>query len=231
MTPDATIEHLGVLSRIDALIAVLSDMKDAYVIDVGCGDGAVARALAARGARVSGYDAFIGDDHQDWAAEGPGAWRLRRGRADSIPEPDGCADVVVYMYSLHHVPKAELEKALRTASRLLKPSGRLCVIEPVPEGAMQYVSELYHDETAVRRDAKHALEQVAAPLFEDETVLHDFDSFSARALLGARFNAYRAEDVTSSDVKSRFAEMLAKFGGDFDQPARINMFSGRRSAH
>ncbi len=78
---------------------------------------------------------------------------------------------------------------MKEARRLLKAGGRLCVAEPLAEGPGQYVMELYHDETAVRRDATEALKQDASPLFHDERVFYfeevrdvpDFDVFAAQA--------------------------------------------------
>ena len=223
---------LGWMSRIDALFAVLPMLKDAYIVDVGCGEGDVARALAAGGARVSGYDPFIGEP-MSWTREGVGEYRLGKASANAVPEADGCADAVLFVYSLHHVPRGTLGAALVEAHRLLKPTGRLCIVEPVAEGAAQYVMEPYHDETAVRRDALAALETYAAPRFEGEEVLTfvesttfpDFDAYADRAKLGARFNSYTIEQATSTEVRERFSRMSALNHGAFDQPVRINLFS------
>lgn len=239
MLSEASPVDLGLTSRTDAITAVLPPLEGSYVIDLGCGEGQVARELAARGARVCGYDPFIGGAFDAWTSHGAGAFRLRRGRAEATPEADGCADAVLFVYSLHHVPGEQLGSALTEARRLLKPSGRLCVVEPVAAGPMQYVSASYHDETAVRRDAQAALAEFAAPAFEAEsvfsfaerTVFADFASFAARAMQGARFNDYRAEQVNSAQVRLRFEEMAAETGGVFDQPVQINLFSGARGAH
>ncbi|HTB38402.1 MAG TPA: class I SAM-dependent methyltransferase [Reyranella sp.] len=239
MSSETSPVDLGVISRIDALAAVLPPLEGAYVVDLGCGEGQVARELAARGARVCGYDPFIDEAADTWTPHGAGAFRLRRGRAETTPEPDGCADAVLFVYSLHHVPRAQLGAALGEACRLLKPTGRLCVVEPVAAGPMQYVSAPYHDETVVRDDAQAALVTFAAPAFATETrfsfaertIFADFSSFAQRAMQGARFNDYSAEQVNSPQIKQRFDEMAAKTGGVFDQPVRINLFNAKRGAH
>ena len=156
-----------------------------------------------------------------------------------IPEADGSADVVLFVFSLHHVPQAALEPALKTARRLLKPSGKLCVAEPIAEGPAQYVMELYHDETAVRRDAASALTRYAAPAFGSERILYfdeqrrmsDFEAFAEQAITGVRFNDYNEEDVLSPQVRRRFEEMVKAYDGRFDQPVRINLFAGPATAH
>lgn len=239
MLSDVGVVDLGVMDRTQTLARVLHKVDGADVIELGCGEGQVARTLADLGASVSGYDPFIGDEHEAWTAHGRGRFRLLRGRAGQTAEPDQAADVVLFVYSLHHVPGDEMEAALREACRILKPNGQLCVIEPVAAGPMQYVSHSYHDETAVRRTAQAALQRFAVPAFVKEGVFHfaerseqsDFEAFSARALRGARFNDYTEAQVTAPEVRSRFAEMVATTGGIFDQPVRINLYTSPIAAH
>jgi SAM-dependent methyltransferase len=222
---------LGVMTRMEGILAAAGTVTGLHVVDIGCGEGEVARALAGYGARVSGFDPFV--DDQPWQDEGLGAWRLARAAADSIPEPDGSADLVIFVFSLHHVPRAQLAGALSEARRLLREGGRLIVAEPLAEGANHYVMEPYHDETAVRRAAADALVHHAAPNFSDERVLRfteprlyaDFDAFAAVAIAGMRFNPYTEADVLAPEVRRRFAEMHRKRQGRFDQPVRVNIFS------
>lgn len=235
-TSKASID-LGQMERAEALNTLLLGADSDYIVDLGCGEGHIARALATHGARVAGYDPLL-DQEIGWTQEGAGRYRLAKASAEATPEPDGCADAVLFVFSLHHVPRAKLGPALREAHRLLKPTGRLCVVEPVAEGPSQYVMAPYHDETAVRSDALAALAAHAAPMFDVEDVIlfaertmySDFEAYAARAALGTRFNDYTIEQVTAPEVRRRFAEMSAANQGAFDQPVRINLFSGRRDA-
>ncbi|MDB5393609.1 MAG: hypothetical protein JWM91_1115 [Rhodospirillales bacterium] len=230
MTP-TLIPDLGVMSRFDGLLAAVGPVARMRIIDIGCGEGQVAHALAELGANVIGYDPFI--PPTDWIKAGDGEYRLANGTADAIPEPDASADLVLFVFSLHHVPQAQLAGAMAEARRLLKPDGRLCIAEPIAEGANQYVMEIYHDETEVRRVAVEAMAEFAAPIFRSEKVIHyrerrlfsDFDKFAAQAIAGTRFNDYTEEDVLSPQVRRRFEEMLALCGGNFDQPVRLNIFA------
>ncbi len=223
---------LGVMSRVEGLLAAVGPVEGLRVVDVGCGEGQIARWLATLGAEVAGYDPFLDEPESDWSKLGAGTLRLSKASADAIPQADGTADLVMFVFSLHHVPKAKLGPALKEARRLLKAGGRLCVAEPLAEGPGQYVMELYHDETAVRRDATEALKQDASPLFHDERVFYfeevrdvpDFDVFAAQAVAGARFNAYTEAEVRAPQVRRRFAEVIAKNAGRLQQPVRINLF-------
>lgn len=230
MTDAATID-VPTVSRIDGLLAALGPVAGLEIVDVGCGEGEVARALAERGAVVRGYDPFIAGT--DWIPCGAGSYRLSRATADAIPEPDASADLVLFVFSLHHVPGTQLAGAMAEARRLVRPSGRLVVAEPLAQGWSQYVMEPYHDETAVRKAASEALALHAAPIFASEQVYRyaerrsvaSFDAFAARAIEGMRFNGYTEADVLSPEVRRRFDEAFAATGGKFDQPIRVNVFA------
>jgi len=225
---------LGVKSHRDALLATVGPVEGLRVIDVGCGEGQLTRALAALGALVTGYDPFIAET--ELTAQGAGSYRLARAAADAIPEPDHEADLVIFVFSLHHVPAGKLAGALAEACRLLRPSGRLYVAEPLARGPHQYVMELFHDETAVRKSAADALVRFARPHFATDQVstytdartYSDFDSFAERMIANMRFNGYSREAVLAPAVRGRFAETLAEHGGRFDQPVRIDCFGPAR---
>jgi ubiquinone/menaquinone biosynthesis C-methylase UbiE len=229
--PVTLIPDLGIMTRIEGLLASIGSVTGMRVIDIGCGEGQVARAFAERGAIVAGYDPFI--PPTNWIKAGDGKFRLANATADAIPEPDASADLVLFVFSLHHVPQHQLAGAMAEARRLLKPNGRLCIAEPIAEGPSQYVMEIYHDETEVRRVAAEAMAEFATPIFDGEKVIHyrerrvfpDFDKFAELAIAGTRFNDYKVEDVLSPQVRRRFDEMFAVCGGNFDQPVRLNIFA------
>lgn len=100
-------------------------------VDVGCGTGTFAIALAAKrgDARVTGID---GDSQILAIAKGkPGAdvveWR--EGLAQDLPLPDGSADVVSMSLVLHHLLPEDKRLALAEVRRVLVPGGRLHVAD------------------------------------------------------------------------------------------------------
>ncbi len=118
------------------------------VLSVGCGDGTVDRALAARACAEAAPGAarsWTGvDPHSPGVAsfvaglEGLGrdqlAVRGHVGTFDSLPtEPGGSFDVVVFVHSLYYVP--DLGAALGRAAGLLAPGGELLVLH-APLGAL-----------------------------------------------------------------------------------------------
>ena len=230
MADTSIINDLGAVSHLDALIATVGPVEGLRILDIGCGEGHLTRALAKRGAHVTGYDPFIAET--ELVVRGPGSYRLAQAPADAIPEPDEETDLVLFIFSLHHVAADKLERALLEARRLLRPAGRLYVAEPLAQGPHQYVMELFHDETVVRRAAAKALARFAAPRFATDRVATyierrsymDFDSFAERMIANMRFNGYSREAVLAPAIRKRFAEILAAHGGAFDQPVRIDCF-------
>ena len=222
---------LGEMPRCDAVIQALGPLDGKRVVDIGCGEGAVAQACARAGAEVRGYDPFI--PGTGWIDEGAGRYRLTQARADAIPEADASADVVLFVYSLHHIAQARMGAALSEARRVLKPGGRLCVAEPIAEGPAQYVMEPYHDERQVRLNAIAAIAEHARPAFSSEQLIHfaevrsfaDFGAYADQAIANMRYNDYTEADVLASEVERRFAQVAGSGGVTFSQPGRINLFA------
>jgi ubiquinone/menaquinone biosynthesis C-methylase UbiE len=228
--PEVSPRNLGAKSHLDALLETVGSVSGLEIVDIGCGEGHLTRALAARGAGVTGCDPFVSET--GWTAHKSGSYRLLKASADGLPIDDAAADLVLFVFSLHHVPAAKLDAALAEAKRVLRPSGRLYVAEPVAEGPHQYVMELFHDETSVRKAAADALSRSARPRFAtsrmsryiDPRHFTDFDDFAGRMIANMRFNDYTEDAVRAPAVRDRFAETFAAHGGNFDQPVRIDYF-------
>lgn len=127
------------------------------VVDVGCGGGALVRALAARGARATGVE--ISEEQLAPARQGDGGSGARYlvGIGQELPLPDGSMDVVVFMRTLHHVPMEDMADALREARRVLRPTGALYVAEPLAEGDFFTLTSVVEDEREVRAAAQRVL--------------------------------------------------------------------------
>jgi demethylmenaquinone methyltransferase / 2-methoxy-6-polyprenyl-1,4-benzoquinol methylase len=103
------------------------------VIDVGTGTGLVAREAARL---VGPRGSVLGvDPSAAMLANAPTMTgvRLVVGRAESIPAPDASADFLCMGYALRHI--SDLSVAFREFERVLRPGGRLCLLEITrPEG-------------------------------------------------------------------------------------------------
>lgn len=90
------------------------------VLDIGCGDGQVARAVASTGSDVLGVDPV--ELHVRVATERGGGPRYVLGAADAIPAEDDQFDAVVACLVFEHID--ELDAAIAEVARVLKPGGR-----------------------------------------------------------------------------------------------------------
>lgn len=94
------------------------------VVDVGCGNGAYLQRLAGRVPHVIGIDLSAGMLADVPVAPDAGARpRLAVGDAQALPLADECADVVLAMHMLYHVP--DIPAAVRELRRVLRHDGVL----------------------------------------------------------------------------------------------------------
>jgi demethylmenaquinone methyltransferase/2-methoxy-6-polyprenyl-1,4-benzoquinol methylase len=97
------------------------------VLDVGVGTGLVAAQaciLAGDAALVTGIDPSPG---MMAASRLPDTMKLIEGRAESLPFPDNHFDFLSMGYALRHI--GDLTVAFAEFERVLKPGGRLCLLE------------------------------------------------------------------------------------------------------
>jgi SAM-dependent methyltransferase len=98
-------------------------------LDAGCGTGFLALELAARGHRVTGIDfapSMVARAQEKAAASGL-AVRFEQGDAENLPYPNGSFDLVISRHVLWTLPHPE--RALDEWLRVLRPGGRLAVID------------------------------------------------------------------------------------------------------
>src|SRR4051812_45049606 len=111
--------------------------------DLGCGTGQVSAVLAPFVARVVAVD---GSAAMLQAArkrlQGLDNIDLRRGDLETLPVDNDKLDAATMMLVLHHVPVPE--KALQEAARVIKPGGRLVVVDMLPHDRDQYRQQMGH---------------------------------------------------------------------------------------
>lgn len=107
------------LERIDRLVAISDEDR---VLEVGCGQGHLTKALAARGVDIVGVDA------NPRAAEIADVDRVRHMYAEDLKFEDGAFDIILSVHAIEHIPP--LDVALAEMARVLRPGGTAVHIYP-----------------------------------------------------------------------------------------------------
>ncbi|MDB5360071.1 MAG: 2-polyprenyl-3-methyl-5-hydroxy-6-metoxy,4-benzoquinol methylase [Rhodospirillales bacterium] len=225
-------EQLPIAKHLDRLGALVP-VEGRRIVDVGCGDGALARALARRGAIVTGVEIDARALAPALAIPSVAGERYLEGRAEALPLDDGSVDMVLFFNSLHHVPSAWLEAALGEAARVLVQDGILFVLEPIAAGRYFELTRLIEDETHVRAKAYEALVRAGAQgliataeeTYRNPLAFKDFETFEARmiAVDPARSAIVAQHRASLRQAFETSAEATAD-GYRFYQPTRINLF-------
>jgi ArsR family transcriptional regulator len=127
-----------------AVGALVGLVPDTWTVgDLGCGTGATTARLAPHVARVIGVDASseMLAAAADRVADAPNV-DLRHGTLEALPIDNGVLDAAVMMLVLHHLPTPAA--ALTEAARVMKPGGRLLVVDMVPHEHEEYRQQMGH---------------------------------------------------------------------------------------
>lgn len=163
----------------------LGPLSGRRLLDVGCGRGALARALVRRGAQVAGIDPSR-EAVAAARADVPGV-EFQEAGAENLPFASASFDAAVMLNSFHHVPREVMESALAEGLRVSRDG--LLVVEPLAEGPFFEAMRPVEDETRIRQWAQEAIARfvadggaVAAMTFEfdDERHFAGVDAFLAK---------------------------------------------------
>ena len=137
-------EHAGEWDRIRALHVAESQVEAAVdealgpgpftlLVDLGTGTGRMLELFAPRSARALGFDLsrdMLGYARMKLERAGLSHAQARHGDLYNVPLPDGAADAVILHQVLHFLD--DPAAAIAEAARLLKPGGRLLVVDFAP---------------------------------------------------------------------------------------------------
>lgn len=136
------------------LAALLAAEAGARVLDLGCGAGHASFTAAASAAQVVAYDLsaqMLEVVRQAAAEKGLGNIVQQQGVAESLPFDDASFDIVISRYSAHHWH--DVGQALREVKRVLKPGGKVVLMDVVSPG--HPLLDVYLQTVEVLRDTSH----------------------------------------------------------------------------
>ena len=231
-------EDLGVTTDLDVIDQFL-DVQGKFLVEAGCGDMHLSRKLAARGAHVLAIDPDPVQAEKNRDVETIANVGFIETGAEAIPVEDRSVDGVLFPYSLHHVPVHLYPDVFKELLRILRPTGFIYAMEPVAEGDLNEVMRLFHDEQAVRADAKRALESLAMPLFQQVKVINyrvpvqynSWEEYASR-YAGKSFNAdYTEADIRAAAVEARFLALGEPTQFSFESPMQVTYLQGVADPH
>ena len=117
-TIDPRIQHVQVLLKF------FGDLTDKHVLDVGCGKGRFARVL---GEHYPGAEIWGLDISEEMLRFVPAGIKTRAGLMTELPFADSTFDCIYATESLEHA--VEIGKAVGEMCRVLKPGGKLVIID------------------------------------------------------------------------------------------------------
>lgn len=227
------------LSKADTMSIIKSafvSLAGKEILDIGCGNGTLARSLADQGAHVTGVDP--NGEALEAALRAVPSGTFHQAGAEAMPFADHSFDGAVFLNSLHHVPKLAMPRALREAARVTNPAGSIIVIEPLAEGSFFSVLRIVEDETDVRAASQEVIdEMVGDGTFEQLSRIDylrrehftDLDQFLARvaAVDPARAAVVEERRPEVEAAFRRYAQAAADGRMSLEQPVRAHVLRAR----
>ena len=183
--------------------ALSSLLPPLEVVDFGCGTGVLTVELARWAGHVTAIDrsgSALSKAKAEAARQGLANITFLEADLHALPLPNASVDLVVVSQSLHHVDS--IEHVLAEGARLLKPGGRLVVLELLPHEEEWVLARLGHQHLGF--DPEEVREAMRAVGIEPQEIFpapRDAASpFKAFLLTGTRIRK------TAAQRSSRFAD-------------------------
>lgn len=124
--------------RIEEIVSFFQDLNGKKIIDIGCGKGRFIKALKSLFPKAKFYGIDISEKMIKFT---PSDTCVTLGSILNIPYPDEFFDFVYCVETLEHAIR--LEKAIEEMSRILKPGGKMVIIDKNIEKSGRLITKLW----------------------------------------------------------------------------------------
>ena len=183
-------------------IQQFAELDNKHILEIGCGDGRITSMIVGKANTIIAIDpdvASIGEAQETI----PGA-DFRTGSGECLEFSDNCFDLVMFTLSLHH---QDSQTALREAIKVLKAEGQILVLEPVNDGEIEQVCNLFRDESQKLLEAQKAIEESDLRIEHSEMFITKWVFENKDELYESLFEYY------DMPFESRIASQVAEFLG------------------
>jgi SAM-dependent methyltransferase len=211
----------------------LVPLSEQRIIELGCGNARLARALLERfaGSEVVGLEVDSVQHGKNLAAPQDRLLFLAAS-AEAVPFSRKSFDGAIMLKSLHHVPIPSMDAALAEVARVVKPGGWFYVSEPIYGGALNEIVRLYNDEGVVRAAAQAALDRALASgkdweaggerRFAQPARFTDWPEFAQRMLYPS-FADHQITPAIEARVQAAFMPHCGPDGASFVRPMHVRL--------
>jgi ubiquinone/menaquinone biosynthesis C-methylase UbiE len=125
--------HVAEVEVEAAIRELMTDKRHDVLLDIGTGTGRMLELLGGSAKRLIGVDRnpeMLRLARVRLSESGHSDWALHQGDIVSVPLTSGSVDAVIIHQVLHYIPSPEL--AIKETVRLMKPGGRLLIVDFAP---------------------------------------------------------------------------------------------------
>ena len=131
------------------------DQRKLSLLDIGCGTGRFLNSLKQAWPQLPAFGLDMSEPYVRYARRHLKRWsriKLAIGNAESLPVPDESQDAVTSIFLFHELPPKVRRTVLRECARVLKPGGRLVLVDslqrgdqPDYDGLLELFPQNYHE--------------------------------------------------------------------------------------